>query len=571
MSSSDLENGKSTLVYDAGDRVSSYGEGQSVVYDSRGFVVRRGPLKMAYNDRGQMSYAADANGKFRVWYNYDYRGRLAVWRDDKGNVTQFFYTNPLKPHLLTHLHWPKESRTLRMYYDVSDNLMAVESPEQRWYVAGDEVGTPLVVFNVHGSVVKMTERTPFGMVVHDTDPSLYIGIDFHGGILNPHTGLIHFGSRVYDPVIAQWLTPGWEHLVSSLQKPQDIFVYRFRSNDPVNVDLHPRYMSSKSSKSWHFIILAIHSNKHFSLSCQPYPDLDEWLELFGYSWNSIVGAEYSPNGRVLTPELEVANLIGHSGVISGLRCLTENVQNGFSLLNFVPPPRLKSRDEVRRHVLPSVAYRKPALGDGILLSRGDSGWPTITVVQDTGSSGVLQDVLGSVLGDSALRWIDVRATTGQQQQEVFYFVKETSNKLRDDHENVKRLSGQYNISLVENASEQGGGTELRISNADLYISITYGVDVEAARQRILRQSHRRAVEAAWAREKQLVESGLPGQQVDWSVEERVELLTNGRVEGFVGSDLHNVNEYPQLAEDASNIVFRREETKRKRRYKSRHH
>ena len=242
---------KMSLVYDAGDRVTSFGEGQTVAYDSRGFVVRRGGFKFAYNDRGQLSYAvADGGGSssakvFRVWYNYDYRGRLSVWRDDKGNVTQFFYTNPLKPQLLTLLHWPKESRTLRMYYDVDDHLIAVESPEQRWYVASDETGTPLVVFNVHGSVVKLTERTPFGSTVVDTQSAVYIGVDFRGGILSPHTGMIHFGGRVYDPSIAQWLTPEWEHLVSRLDNPQDIFVYRFLGNDPIGTHTQPRYMTSK--------------------------------------------------------------------------------------------------------------------------------------------------------------------------------------------------------------------------------------------------------------------------------------------------------------------------------------
>jgi RHS repeat-associated protein len=131
-----------------------------------------------------------------------------------------------------------------MYYDVNDHLIAVESPEQRWYVASDETGTPLVVFNVHGSVIKLTERTPFGSTVLDTESTVYIGVDFRGGILSPHTGMIHFGGRVYDPSIAQWLTPEWEHLVSRLKNPQDIFVYRFRGNDPISIETEPRYMTS---------------------------------------------------------------------------------------------------------------------------------------------------------------------------------------------------------------------------------------------------------------------------------------------------------------------------------------
>lgn len=534
------EQAKISLVYDAGDRVSSFGEGQTVTYDSRGFVVRRGALKLAYNDRGQLSYASSdaASSKFRVWYNYDYRGRLSVWRDDKGNVTQFFYTNPLKPQLLTLLHWPKESRTLRMYYDVNDHLIAVESPEQRWYVASDETGTPLVVFNVHGSVMKLMERTPFGSTVLDTESGVYIGVDFRGGILSPHTGMVHFGGRVYDPSIAQWLTPEWEHLVSRLKNPQDIFVYRFHGNDPVSVERETRYMTS----------------------------LDDWLQLFGYSWSNIVGAEYS-SAAVFNQlsEMDTKNAVGHFGVISGLRCLTENVQNGFSVLSFVPPPKLRSGGELRRNPLPGIAYRKPALGEGILLSRA-GGRVAVTLLPDSqgSSGGILQDVLGSVLGDSSTtHWLDMRTGTGQQ--EIFYFVKESLAKLRDDQEDLKRLSGQFNITLVENPAEQGGGSELRLANADLSVSISYGVEVDAARQRILRMSHRRAVEAAWLREKQLVESGLPGQQVDWSVEERVELMTSGRVDGFVGSDLHSIYDYPQLADDASNIIFRRDDTKRKRR------
>ena len=263
------------------------------------------------------------------------------------------------------------------------------------------------------------------------------------------------------------------------------------------------------------------------------------------------------------------NGVSHFGVISGLRCLTENVQKGFSELSFVPPPKLRSASQMGRNPLPGIAYRKPLLGEGVLLSRVRDR-AAVALVQDAQASSALQDVLGSVLGDSSTFWLDVRTGTGQQ--EVYYFVKESLAKLRDDHEDLKRLSGQFNVTLTENGAEQGGGSELRLANSEVAVSVSYGVDVETARQRVLRQSHRRAVESAWLREKQLVESGLPGQQVDWSVEERLELLTNGRVDGFEGADLHSIYDYPQLADDASNIVFRRDDAKRKRRksHRSRH-
>ena len=283
------------------------------------------------------------------------------------------------------------------------------------------------------------------------------------------------------------------------------------------------------------------------------------MQLFGYSWKDIVGVEYSLATLYTPSALDCPTItdqtIGHLGVISGLRCLTENVQNGFSVLGFVPQPMLRSRGDNRRNYLPGISFRKPTLGDGTLLSRVQ-GRATISVV-DGSSSGALQDVLTSVL-DGAF-WLDIRTIQGEQ--DVFYFVKESNTKLRDDQEDLKRLSGMFNISLIDN--EQGAGSELRIVNAEVFISITYGVDVEQAKHRLLRLAHRRAVDAAWLREKQLAEAGLPG-QVEWTVEERVELMTNGQVDGFAGSDLHNIYEYPLLADDPSNIVFRRD-TKRKRR------
>lgn len=114
---SNWNNQKSIYGYDAGDRVISFDDAKTVTYDTRGFVIRRGALKLTYNDQGQLAYASDADGvsgvNYRVWYNYDYRGRLSMWRDDRGNVTQFFYTNPLKPTLLTHLHFPKDGNVCR--------------------------------------------------------------------------------------------------------------------------------------------------------------------------------------------------------------------------------------------------------------------------------------------------------------------------------------------------------------------------------------------------------------------------------------------------------------------------
>ena len=85
-----------------------------------------------------------------------------------------------------------------------------------------------------------SESNPDGTI---TIPGLWGGsgnqeipIDFHGGLLDKHTRLVHFGDRVYDPVLGQWMTPDWEKLGKDLHSPFDVFTYRFMNNNPMNRD-----------------------------------------------------------------------------------------------------------------------------------------------------------------------------------------------------------------------------------------------------------------------------------------------------------------------------------------------
>lgn len=104
---------------------------------------------------------------------------------------------------------------------------------RRYFVATDQNGSPLAVFDVTGNIVKEITRTPFGALRKDTHPDLYVAVDFHGGILDPHTRLVYLDGKWYDPSVGQWITPDWERLSSRLSYPTDIFIYRFQNNDPV--------------------------------------------------------------------------------------------------------------------------------------------------------------------------------------------------------------------------------------------------------------------------------------------------------------------------------------------------
>lgn len=87
----------------------------------------------------------------------------------------------------------------------------------KYYIATDECGTPLMAFNQYGEVVREVMRSPYGHIIYDSNPYIYLPIDFCGGILDARTELVHMpGGRVYDPLIGQFQNNNFE-AISLLQ------------------------------------------------------------------------------------------------------------------------------------------------------------------------------------------------------------------------------------------------------------------------------------------------------------------------------------------------------------------
>lgn len=293
-----LEQGdKTNLGYDTGDRVIQLGEVEFNSYDARGYVVRRGEQKYRYNNRGQLIHSFEL-GKFQTWYFYDDRDRLVAWHDEKGNVTQYYYANPMTPELVTHVHFPKQEKTYKFLYDDRDLLVAVETGEHRYYAATDQNGSPIALFDINGNVIKEIRRTPFGRVIKDSNPDFFLPIDFHGGLRDPSTQLIYVEKRVYDATVGQWMTPLWEHLASEMTLPTDVFIYRFHNNDPIN-----------RRETWGYMT-----------------DLNAWLKLFGYDLRKMQGSKYT-NDLVYSPQATIksSQLAPDFGVMSGLQCIVDKV------------------------------------------------------------------------------------------------------------------------------------------------------------------------------------------------------------------------------------------------------
>ena len=120
-----------------------------------------------------------------------------------GGRYRYIYGDPRRPQLVTATRAP--DGTLTTYdYGEDDLLFSLERGGQRYYVATDQVGTPRVVADAAGTVVKRLDYDAFGVPVSDSAPAFDLPIGYAGGIADPVTGLVRFGFRDYDPAAGRW-------------------------------------------------------------------------------------------------------------------------------------------------------------------------------------------------------------------------------------------------------------------------------------------------------------------------------------------------------------------------------
>lgn len=93
-----------------------------------------------------------------------------------------------------------------------------------------------MIFNQYGEGIREIMRSPYGHIVYDSNPYLYLPVDFCGGLLDQVTSLVHMQSgRVYDPLLGQWMSPLWSNVLDRVATPTHLHLYRFNGNDPINV------------------------------------------------------------------------------------------------------------------------------------------------------------------------------------------------------------------------------------------------------------------------------------------------------------------------------------------------
>ena len=170
------------------------------VFDQAGFLVSRGADTFSYADRGELQ-SATVGGK-TVTYEYDAAQRQAA-RIENGQRTEFLYGDVNRPFLVTGSRAGGQLTTY--YYGVDDRLIALERGGQRYYVGADQVGTPRVITDASGAVVRTFAYDSFGVRDRTKETGTFeLPIGFAGGLEDPITGLVRFGLRDYEPSTGRW-------------------------------------------------------------------------------------------------------------------------------------------------------------------------------------------------------------------------------------------------------------------------------------------------------------------------------------------------------------------------------
>ncbi|KAJ9586714.1 hypothetical protein L9F63_019697, partial [Diploptera punctata] len=541
------------MEYNAMDRIVKFGEGL-YRYDNRGLVVQNArEERFHYNAKGLL-VRATKRGRFDVRYYYDHLDRLATRKDNYGNVTQFFYTNHQRPNEVSQIYSPRDSKLMSLVYDDRGHLIYAQVYRHKYYVATDQCGTPVMVFNQYGEGIREIMRSPYGHIVYDSNPYLYLPVDFCGGLLDQVTSLVHMPSgKVYDPLIGQWMSPMWEGVLDRVANPVQLHLYRFNGNDPINVRRNPQHLTDHQS----------------------------WLTLLGYNLQNLApqlypeklpggGLPLSPPGLSSIQLHQHPNTASPFAVASGfLAHLSERRPGDASTLSSPP------RSAVKKDIWPPEDFPAtnpaavfqlrrlgaacdPPFGRGILVSRTPEGRAVISSVP--AANAIYRDVFTSVFNQSYLLPFTFFHNA---QQDVFFFVKEDSWRASDDRGQLKRLGGQVNTTFHEKDATSGetpvgtgGGkvADLKLHGAGAVVNLRYGTTPEREKQRLLHHAKITAVKKAWHREKEALRNGFAG-SVDWSATEMDEILKVGYASSYNGEYVHDVRRYPELAEDPFNIRF----------------
>jgi RHS repeat-associated protein len=205
------ENGAVTLASDARGRVSSFGDLSSIEYDALDRVS-----KVTKADGTEVRFCDDHLG----------RPVLREATNGAGAVSRVVFAGDLYERHAT--------KSIRHIYVGTTRVarQVVTATTETSYFLTDHHGTAVLETDAAGTVVASQRYSPFGQILNaGAALNRYVNRD-----ADIDTRLVHFGARMYAPLIGRFLSPDWYVLENPdrvVRMPQGYNLYSYAMNNPL--------------------------------------------------------------------------------------------------------------------------------------------------------------------------------------------------------------------------------------------------------------------------------------------------------------------------------------------------
>jgi RHS repeat-associated protein len=218
-------NGTVSGTYDNQDRLLTYGP-FSYTYTANGELATKtnagsgGVTQYTYDAVGDLRQVALPDGRV-IGYDLDGIGRRIAKRINGVIVRKWIYKDDLQMVAELDANNNVTTRFVGYQYLVKGG--------STYRVIKDTVGSPRLIVDANtGIVAQRIDYDEWGNVTNDTSPG-FQPYGFAGGLYDPDTGLVHFGSRDYDPAIGRWLSKDTVGFAGGQRN-----LYTYVDGDPIN-------------------------------------------------------------------------------------------------------------------------------------------------------------------------------------------------------------------------------------------------------------------------------------------------------------------------------------------------
>lgn len=226
-----------------------YIQNQTSTYNLGDQIISDGQSSFEYDGDGRLS--KKTNGDLIEEYNYSSEGKLlsVIFKEDDLTTKTIGYQHnalgnrvaKLINGVITEKYLWLNKTTLLATYDKDDNLkqryeyglshtpVSFTQNNTKYYITSDHLGSPRVIVDEAGLIIKLLDYDSFGNVIADSNAAFEIPFGFAGGLKDGDTGLLRFGYRDYDAKTGRWTARDPIGFAGG-----DTNLYGYVANDPLN-------------------------------------------------------------------------------------------------------------------------------------------------------------------------------------------------------------------------------------------------------------------------------------------------------------------------------------------------